>query len=148
MEWCLYCSKECYTGTDHSTGHVSCVECGRVLHQNIYTDEPTFEKGAGGESRLAGSYVTSIQSEFSESYRRTLEKGSREIHYLVVQLTSEGNESLERQASRFYQMAVHGGFTRGRRTPHVAASCLYIALRMNKEPYLLIDFAMLLTVNV
>ncbi|KAG9133125.1 hypothetical protein Leryth_023960 [Lithospermum erythrorhizon] len=148
MVWCGFCSKECATGTDHCTGIVSCIECGRVQFQDMFTDEPTFVKGAGGESRLAGSYVRSIQSENSESYRRTLEKGSTEIHYLIVQLTSEGNDNLERQASCFYKIAVERGFTRGRRTPHVAASCLYIACRTNKQPYLLIDFAMLLTVNV
>ncbi|EXC18103.1 Transcription factor IIIB 90 kDa subunit [Morus notabilis] len=48
------------------------------------------------------------------------------------------------------QIAVHRNFTRGRRTPHVAAACLYIACRTAEppKPFLLIDFSETLAINV
>ncbi|XP_078153905.1 uncharacterized protein LOC144549018 isoform X9 [Carex rostrata] len=46
------------------------------------------------------------------------------------------------------KIAVDKNFTRGRRTTHVAAACLYIACRKNKKAYLLIDFSDYLQVNV
>jgi hypothetical protein len=47
-----------------------------------------------------------------------------------------------------YSLATSNGFTRGRRTNQVAAACLYIVLRQDRRPYMLIDFCHLLSVNV
>ena len=82
-----------------------CGTCGKVLDQEIYTDEPNFVKDSTGQvgfasmpcntlfffsfclpiaplicfgaiqSRLAGSILTSIESGYSMSHQRTLEKG-------------------------------------------------------------------------
>ena len=52
------------------------------------------------------------------------------------------------QATRVYSLATSTGFTRGRRTNQVAAACLYIVLRQDRKPYMLIDFCHLLSVNV
>lgn len=80
-----------------------CGTCGKVLDQEIYTDEPTFVKDSTGQvgfllglcntgfffllqiseidifwatqSRLAGSILASIESGYSISHQRTLDKG-------------------------------------------------------------------------
>jgi len=83
-----------------------CGTCGKVLDQEIYTDEPNFVKDSTGQvgfasmpcntfffflftncsidmfwpfgaiqSRLAGRILTSIESGYSMSHQRTLEKG-------------------------------------------------------------------------
>jgi len=80
-----------------------CGTCGKVLDQEIYTDEPNFVKDSTGQvgfvsmacntffsfslpiaplicfgaiqSRLAGSILTSIESGYSMSHQRTVEKG-------------------------------------------------------------------------
>jgi len=80
-----------------------CGTCGKVLDQEIYTDEPNFVKDSTGQvgfvsmacntffsfslpiaplicfgaiqSRLAGSILTSIESGYSMSHQRTLGKG-------------------------------------------------------------------------
>ena len=80
-----------------------CGTCGKVLDQEIYTDEPNFVKDSMGQvgfvsmacntffsfslpitplicfgaiqSRLAGSILTSIESGYSMSHQRTLGKG-------------------------------------------------------------------------
>ncbi|KAF7143749.1 hypothetical protein RHSIM_Rhsim05G0035300 [Rhododendron simsii] len=148
MGWCPHCKENYPTHRDYETGTmISCSNCGKVLHNDEFTDEPTFVKGAGGESRLAGSYVKSFQSDYSESFRRTIDKGKQKIHELAVSLGTEDGAAIN-QADAFYKIAVERSFTKGRRTDQVAAACLYIACRENKKPFLLIDFSICLGINV
>ncbi|XP_015886945.3 transcription factor IIIB 60 kDa subunit isoform X1 [Ziziphus jujuba] len=162
MVWCGHCKCDRPTHRDENS-YVCCGVCGKVIYDDCFTDEPTFVKGAGGESRLAGSFVRSIASGYSESLRRTLDKGSDEIRRIVLVLKISGGDSIVNPASAFYKIAVERNFTRGRRTTQVAAACLYIACRLSKyclqfmllnrtveppKPYLLIDFSETLGINV
>ncbi|KAJ1404180.1 hypothetical protein SESBI_26777 [Sesbania bispinosa] len=71
------------------------------------------------KSKLSGHYVRTIQSEYSASRQRTLDRDS-----------------------------TRANFTRGRKSEQVQAACLYIAFRENNKPYLLIDFSNYLRTNV
>ncbi|CEP08257.1 hypothetical protein [Parasitella parasitica] len=51
-------------------------------------------------------------------------------------------------AQRYYNLAVVNRFTRGRRSDHVAAVCLYAVCRTEKSSHMLIDFSDILQVNV
>ncbi|XP_050285671.1 uncharacterized protein LOC126725175 isoform X3 [Quercus robur] len=115
--------------SSYANGLVCCDICGKVLHEDLYTDEPSFVKGAGGESKLSGSVVRSIQSGYSESFRRTLDKGRDMIESIVTTFNISGGDSIVNPACAFYQIAVERNFTRGRKTDQVAAACLYIACR-------------------
>lgn len=128
-------------------GYICCNGCGRVIDQDVYTNDVTFIKTAGG-SQLAGNFVRSVLSEYSASHERTLMKGRDEICDLVGSLNVSGGDSIIDQAHAFYTIAVERNFTRGRRTALVAASCLYIACRQNSKAYLLIDFSEYLQINV
>ncbi|KAI8553606.1 hypothetical protein RHMOL_Rhmol05G0028700 [Rhododendron molle] len=128
MGWCPHCEGYHPTHRDYDTGMISCSNCGKVLQHDEFTEEPTFVKGAGGESRLAGSYVKSFQSDYSESFRRTIDKGKQKIHELAVSLGIE-DVGATNLADAFYKIAVERSFTKGRRTDQVAAACLYIACR-------------------
>ncbi len=55
---------------------------------------------------------------------------------------------IKEAAYRLYKLALQHGFTRGRRVNQVAATCLYIACRQDKKPFMLIDFSDHLSVNV
>nr|XP_023929573.1 transcription factor IIIB 90 kDa subunit-like isoform X2 [Quercus suber] len=141
--------------SSYANGLVCCDVCGKVLHEDLYTDEPSFVKGAGGESKLSGSVVRSIQSGYSESFRRTLDKviffiGRDMIESIVTTFNISGGDSIVNPACAFYQIAVERNFTRGRKTDQVAAACLYIACRVAKDPkpFLLIDFSEYLSINV
>ncbi|KAL5662613.1 hypothetical protein ACJX0J_029738, partial [Zea mays] len=125
-----------------------CGTCGKVLDQEVYTDEPTFVKDNKGQSRLAGSILESIESGYSMSRQRTLDKGRDEIRQIVNNLHISGGETIVSKAFRFYELALDRNFTRGRRTTHVAAACLYIACRQSKKAYLLIDFSDHLQISV
>ncbi|RYG61119.1 transcription initiation factor IIB family protein, partial [archaeon] len=52
------------------------------------------------------------------------------------------------RAYRLFQLALQKNVVFGRRQSHIVASCLYIICRQEKSPFLLIDFADLLQVNV
>uniref|UniRef100_A0A7N2LMD8 Cyclin-like domain-containing protein n=1 Tax=Quercus lobata TaxID=97700 RepID=A0A7N2LMD8_QUELO len=101
-------------------------------------------------SKLSGSVVRSIQSGYSESFRRTLDKGRDMIESIVTTFNISGGDSIVNPACAFYQIAVERNFTRGRKTDQVAAACLYIACRVAKDPkpFLLIDFSEYLSINV
>ncbi|XP_077232999.1 cyclin/Brf1-like TBP-binding protein isoform X2 [Tasmannia lanceolata] len=149
MTWCKHCAKDCATERDNDNGgYVCCADCGRVIDQDIYATEVTFVKSAGGQSQLSGSFIRSVQSDYSASHERTLLKGRDEISDMVVGLCVGGGDSIINQAHAFYTIAVERNFTRGRRTSQVSAACLYIACRQNSKPFLLIDFSEYLQINV
>ncbi|KAG9452046.1 hypothetical protein H6P81_004950 [Aristolochia fimbriata] len=148
MPWCKHCAKACATVRDTDNGYVCCAGCGRVIDQDIFSTDVTFIKGSGGQSQMAGSFIRSVLSDYSASHERTLMKGRDEIYDLVTSLCISGGDSIVNPAHAFYTIAVERNFTRGRRTSHVAAACLYIACRQDSKPYLLIDFSEYLQVNV
>lgn len=58
------------------------------------------------------------------------------------------SEVVSLAATRLYTLAVEHKFTKGRRSAHVAAVCLYVACRQKEtRNYMLIDFSDLLQVN-
>ncbi|KAI3665245.1 hypothetical protein L6452_43869 [Arctium lappa] len=121
MVWCHHCAKNSETHRDYTTGNVCCVDCGKVVSQDIYTEDATFVKdSAGGQAHLAGNLVR-MENACSESHRRTLEKGN------VVMIVKYGISNVS-HATKYYQIAVERGFTKGRRTGQVAAAnCLHVA---------------------
>lgn len=148
MIYCTHCADYCPSIKDPDKGYICCGTCGKVLDQEIYTDEPNFVKDSTGQSRLAGSILTSIESGYSMSHQRTVEKGKDEISQIVNNLHVSGGDTIISKALKYYELALDRNFTRGRRTTHVAAACLYIACRQSKKAYLLIDFSDYLQISV
>ncbi|URE12119.1 hypothetical protein MUK42_24699 [Musa troglodytarum] len=133
MGWCSHCVDDCPTIRDPDKGYICCAICGRILDEDIYFTGPTFAKDSSGQSRFAGSIMHSVQSGYSASHERTLMKGRDEIRHIVDSLRVGGGDSIINKAHAFYQIAVDKNFTKGRRTSHVAAACLYIACRCSGE---------------
>uniref|UniRef100_J3LWF6 Cyclin-like domain-containing protein n=1 Tax=Oryza brachyantha TaxID=4533 RepID=J3LWF6_ORYBR len=146
--YCPYCQCNRDVRKDPDKNFIFCVTCGAVLDDQVYDGEPTFQKGADGQARLAGCFLSSIESSHSISHERTVNKGIEEIRQIVNSLHVSGGETIINRARLFYELAVDKSFTRGRRTTHVAAACLYIACRRSKKAYLLIDFSDHLQISV
>uniref|UniRef100_A0A0D9VP93 Cyclin-like domain-containing protein n=1 Tax=Leersia perrieri TaxID=77586 RepID=A0A0D9VP93_9ORYZ len=127
--YCSHCQDNCPIIKDPDKNYTCCGICGKVLDDQVYDGEPTFQKGADGQARLAGSILSSIESGSSASHQRTLYKGKEEIRQIVNSLRVGGGDTIIDKAHRYYELAVDKNFTRGRRTTHVAAACLYIACR-------------------
>ncbi|KAK6127109.1 hypothetical protein DH2020_039147 [Rehmannia glutinosa] len=147
MVWCSNCAKN-ITRPDHVEGKICCSLCGRVLDEDNFSQEPTFVKNAGGQSQLSGTFVKTIENEYSVSRERILYEARDGIYHMSNSLGIDGGTFIINAAVAFYTIAVERNFTRGRRKEQVEAACLYIACRENKKPFLLIDFSEHLRINV
>ncbi|KAI5073301.1 hypothetical protein GOP47_0011314 [Adiantum capillus-veneris] len=159
MVWCSYCAKDQVAEADDINGFTCCTGCGRVLDDNVYSSDPTFTKGADGQSSVQGNFVRDRQygtynvggeghQYATDSHERTLERGRDEIRDISDFLAMSSREDAVNAAHRLYIIAVERNFTRGRRTIQVAAACLYIICRQEQKPFLLIDFSDCLQTNV
>ncbi|XP_058737785.1 transcription factor IIIB 60 kDa subunit-like isoform X3 [Vicia villosa] len=146
MVFCDHCVKD-VLAERHDDCYLTCTSCGKVLEDQYFTEEPTFVKDSAGKSKLSGSYVKAVQSEFSLSRERTLHRASKEMENLSLNL-GVSEQDMIHQALAFYEIALEKNFTRGRKSEQVRAACLYIAFRQNKKPYFLIDFSNILRINV
>ncbi|KAK7300535.1 hypothetical protein RJT34_11381 [Clitoria ternatea] len=127
MVFCSTCCKQVVGVRDSS--FLCCEGCGVVLEDFFYAEEATFVKDAGGQSKLSGSYVQSVQKDFSASRQRTLDKAYEEMKYLGDALGVGQCEGMANEAVQLYKIALDRNFTRGRKSELVHASCLYIAFR-------------------
>ncbi|XP_071720163.1 transcription factor IIIB 60 kDa subunit-like isoform X2 [Rutidosis leptorrhynchoides] len=143
MTWCVHCAKNSEPYRDYSTGTVSCVDCGRVISQDLYTEDATFVKDSSGGAHLSGNLIK-IGSSCGESHRRTLEKG----YAIIDQLVDKYGIRNVNHAAKYYEIAVERNFTKGRRRSLVAAACLYLACREQDKAFLLIEFSSELAVSV
>eukprot|EP00250_Pteridium_aquilinum_P019302 c24385_g2_i1 orf=141-2372(+) len=159
MVWCSYCAKDQVAEADDINGFTCCTGCGRVLDDNVFSSDPTFTKGADGQSSVQGNFIRDRQySSYNnggeghqyatDSHEKTLEKGRDEIRDIADFLAMSSREDVVNAAHRLYIIAVERNFTRGRRTNQVAAASLYIICRQEQKPFLLIDFSDCLQTNV
>ncbi|CAM0877724.1 unnamed protein product [Alopecurus aequalis] len=146
--YCEHCEEDCRLVTDPDNRSISCGMCGKVISEHDYDDDPGFFKGAHGEVRRNGQTGKYVEIGISLSRERTEAKGRDEIEQIVQSLHVSGGDSIISPAHNFYKLALDKGFTKGRRTSHVAAACLYMACRRSEKPYLLIDFSDYLRISV
>ncbi|KAL0558390.1 hypothetical protein IC582_002953 [Cucumis melo] len=147
MVWCSNCVKN-VAGSRDEAGFLYCDMCGKVLDSYNFSQDPTFTKDSGGQSQLSGNFVRSIQSNYSASRERTLNKAFEDMRYMRNGLNMGESDEIIRVAGAFYRIALERNFTRGRNAEFVQAACLYIACREKNKPYLLIDFSNYLRINV
>ncbi|XP_051908631.1 BRF1 RNA polymerase III transcription initiation factor subunit b isoform X2 [Hippocampus zosterae] len=144
---------------DQARGSAVCTSCGSVLEDNIIVSEVQFVEGSGGVSSAVGQFVSTdgpaktplIGSGFhtsvgKESRAQTLQSGRRQIYHLGNQL--QLNQHCLDTAFNFFKMVVSRHLTRGRKTEHIIAACLYLVCRTEGTPHMLLDLSDLLQVNV
>uniref|UniRef100_A0A3Q0SYK6 Transcription factor IIIB 90 kDa subunit n=1 Tax=Amphilophus citrinellus TaxID=61819 RepID=A0A3Q0SYK6_AMPCI len=144
---------------DQARGSAVCTGCGSVLEDNIIVSEVQFVEGSGGVSSAVGQFVSAdgpvkaplLGSGFhtsvgKESRAQTLQNGKRQIQQLGSQL--QLNQHCLDTAFNFFKLVVSKHLTRGRKTEHVIAACLYLVCRTEGTPHMLLDLSDLLQVNV
>ncbi|XP_043962566.1 transcription factor IIIB 90 kDa subunit-like isoform X1 [Gambusia affinis] len=143
---------------DQARGSAVCTGCGSVLEDNIIVSEVQFVEGSGGVSSAVGQFVSAdgpvkaplLGSGFhtgvgKESRAQTLQNGKRQIQQLGSQL--QLNQHCLDTAFNFFKLVVSKHLTRGRRTEHVIAACLYLVCRTEGTPHMLLDLSDLLQVR-
>ncbi|XP_074282498.1 transcription factor IIIB 60 kDa subunit-like [Silene latifolia] len=143
--WCTSCART--TTVETNDLYTCCTSCGKVVAENIYTEEVQFRKNAAGQMQKDSRSVR-IESENSGSRERTLNKAKEFILEMIQNMGIGDGEFLAIPSVRFYEIAVEKDFLRGRRAEQVAAACLYIACREKNRPFLLIEFSEYLRINV
>ncbi|XP_068730710.1 transcription factor IIIB 90 kDa subunit-like isoform X1 [Montipora capricornis] len=144
---------------DQARGDAVCMGCGSVLEDNIIVSEVQFQENSLGGASAIGQFVSAegnkagvgLGSGFrhglgQESRAVTLENGKRRINMVGHQL--QMNQHCIDTAYNFYKLAVNKRLTRGRRTNHVVAACLYLVCRTERTPHMLLDFSDVLQVDV
>ncbi|XP_071487027.1 transcription factor IIIB 90 kDa subunit-like [Diadema antillarum] len=144
--------------TDQARGNAVCVTCGAVIEDNFIVSEVSFAENTLGGSSVIGQFVSSegdkantLGNNFrhgfgKESRTVTLQAGKRNILHLGGQLKL--NQQRTDMAYNFFKMAVQKKLTRGRKTMHIVAACLYLVCRVEGTPHMLLDLSDLLQVNV
>lgn len=145
--------------TDPARGDVVCTACGTVLEHSAIVSEIQFEENAHGGSSALGQFVSSDSKGgargFGQSFHTGLGKESREI---TQQNARKAITNLAHQlrlsqlcideAFNFFKMALSRQLTRGRRSTHVIAACLYMTCRIEGTAHMLIDFSDVLQIDV
>uniref|UniRef100_A0A665X632 B-related factor 1 n=1 Tax=Echeneis naucrates TaxID=173247 RepID=A0A665X632_ECHNA len=144
---------------DQARGDAVCMGCGSVLEDNIIVSEVEFVESGGGGSLAVGQFVSSqdgakhpsfgdshLTGMGRESRAQTLQRAKQHINTLGHQL--QMNQHCLDTAFNFYRMALTKHLTRGRRSSHVIAACLYLVCRTEGTPHMLLDLSDLLQVNV
>jgi transcription factor IIIB 90 kDa subunit len=140
---------------DPARGDAVCIDCGRVLEESVIVAEVGFSEDARGRSNVVGQHVNasgrpnsfSVLPGFSrEATAMTMSNGRRRIWHLVsaLRLTSRHAEA----ALRLFRLAVERNFHKGRRMANVCCACLYVVVRIERTPHMLIDFSDILETNV
>ncbi|XP_059209803.1 transcription factor IIIB 90 kDa subunit-like [Centropristis striata] len=144
---------------DQARGDAVCMTCGSVLEDNIIVSEVEFVETGGGGSSAVGQFVSTdgggVNPSFGdghftgvgrESRAQTLQRARLSINTLGHQL--QMNKHCLDTALNFYKMALTKHLTRGRKSSHVIAACLYMVCRTEGTPHMLLDLSDLLQVNV
>nr|BCL66206.1 Transcription initiation factor TFIIIB Brf1 subunit [Volvox reticuliferus]BCL66274.1 Transcription initiation factor TFIIIB Brf1 subunit [Volvox reticuliferus] len=161
MVWCSQCQAEVEVEADEAKGFSCCVQCGRVVEDTAFSSDVMFAKGSDGAGELVGQMVGANGDAHGigrysggrlwasgGGHEAAVSRGRQEVVALVEALRiSPSSEAIE-AAHRLYRLALQRGFTKGRRVNQVAAVCLYIFCRLERRPYMLIDFSDHLSVNV
>ncbi|CAB4010686.1 transcription factor IIIB 90 kDa subunit-like [Paramuricea clavata] len=131
---------------DPSRGDTVCTNCGSVLEEGAIVSEVGFQETSAGGTSVIGQFVSNEGNKvgqglgFRPGYGResrtvTLENGKRRLQALANQLQLN-NHCIE-SAYMFFKLAVSKRLTKGRRTNHIAAACLYLVCRTEKTPRIL-----------
>jgi len=160
---------------DVSRADAVCTGCGNVLESSFIVSDIQFEENAHGGSSAIGTFVSSDSKGggFSgsaltgggggggglrvgglqvglgrESRELTLRNARKKIEALAHQLCLR-RDRIDK-AFHFFKLALSANLTRGRKSTHVIAACVYITCRTENPPtsHMLIDFSDVLQIDV
>lgn len=138
---------------DNARGDAVCTNCGSVLEDNLIVSEVQFEETGHGASAMVGQFVAADSAggatnfgygkfqvgSGNESREVTIKKAKRDITHLCHQL--QLNQHYIDTSLNFFRMALMRHLTRGRKSTHIYAACVYITCRIEGTSHLLVDIS-------
>jgi len=135
-----------------------CTRCGTVVEQGMIVSEVTFMDSGGGMSAV-GTFVSGDKkggsNTFGGNFLTGVGRESREVtlknaRTKIVSLTQQLRLRKDHvdMSFHFYKLALNKGITRGRKSAHVIAACVYITCRTESTGHMLIDISDVLEIDV
>ncbi|XP_062125993.1 transcription factor IIIB 90 kDa subunit [Drosophila sulfurigaster albostrigata] len=137
---------------DNARGDRVCMNCGSVLEDSLIVSEVQFEEVGHGAAAI-GQFVSAESSggatnygygkfqvgSGTESREVTIKKAKKDITLLCQQL--QLTQHYADTALNFFKMALSRHLTRGRKSTHIYAACVYMTCRTEGTSHLLIDIS-------
>ncbi|XP_017023579.1 transcription factor IIIB 90 kDa subunit [Drosophila kikkawai] len=137
---------------DNARGDRVCMNCGSVLEDSLIVSEVQFEEVGHGAAAI-GQFVSADSSggatnygygkfqvgSGTESREVTIKKAKKDITLLCQQL--QLSQHYADTALNFFKMALSRHLTRGRKSTHIYAACVYMTCRTEGTSHLLIDIS-------
>ncbi|XP_002041102.2 transcription factor IIIB 90 kDa subunit [Drosophila sechellia] len=137
---------------DNARGDRVCMNCGSVLEDSLIVSEVQFEEVGHGAAAI-GQFVSAESSggatnygygkfqvgSGTESREVTIKKAKKDITLLCQQL--QLSQHYADTALNFFKMALSRHLTRGRKSTHIYAACVYMTCRTEGTSHLLIDIS-------
>ncbi|CAF0773459.1 unnamed protein product [Rotaria sp. Silwood1] len=147
-------SKACKCGgteidTDPARGVTVCMLCGEVIEDIRIVNEAEITETSGGGIQVIGQFLSEndvrggsaggmMNFNIRESRQITLHKARRGITDIASNMRM--NHHCIDAAFKIYKMALDRGLSRGNKSTHLLASCLYIICRTEGTQHILLDF--------
>ena len=123
---------------DNARGDAVCTNCGSVLEDSLIVSEIQFEEVGRGAAAI-GQFVSAESTGGATGYGKfqvgsgtesrevTIKKAKKEITHLCQQL--QLTQHCIDTSVNFFRMALMRHLTRGRKSTHIYAACVYITCR-------------------
>lgn len=138
-----------------TTGQKSCMQCGYILENYGVVNDVSFNKDGGGGSTLNATFISSEHNAGTTDYHKAF--GYRNYRQQIERSAKQkidsccnrlGCTAIAEPALQYFKMALINKHTRGRKVEYTIGACLYLACRQNTRPFMLIDFADELDIDV
>jgi len=141
---------------------IICMNCGQLIKEESITVGPVWKQNdkdkssnqtttlsINNQNKMIGTTLRIRQMESDKilNNEKSFQQGKRQIKFICQGIDLEDND-VKKKAIRLFQLAIEYGKVKSRRRDIVCACCIYIACRLKKQPYLLIDFSDFLQINV
>eukprot|EP00092_Neocalanus_flemingeri_P014384 GFUD01015516.1.p1 GENE.GFUD01015516.1~~GFUD01015516.1.p1 ORF type:complete len:720 (+),score=233.36 GFUD01015516.1:40-2199(+) len=145
--------------SDSTRADAVCTGCGTVLESGMIVSDVTFmDNGSGGMSAI-GTFVSGDRKGGSNTFggnfmtgvgRESREVTLRNARAKIVALAQQLRLRQDHvdMSFYFYKLALAKHLTRGRKSSHVIAACVYITCRTEGTGHMLMDFSDVLQVDV
>ncbi|CAF2472231.1 unnamed protein product [Rotaria sp. Silwood2] len=135
--------------TDPARGVTVCMQCGEVIEDMRIVNEAEITETSGGGIQVVGQWLSNddvrgasaggmMGFNIRESRQVTLHKARRGITDIASNMRM--NHHCVDAAFKIYKMALDRGLSRGNKSSHLLAACLYIICRTEATQHILLDF--------
>ncbi|KAF7700656.1 Transcription factor IIIB 60 kDa subunit [Cucumispora dikerogammari] len=134
--------------TDDILGMTYCEDCGSLQEENSITSTLQFDKHEGvssinGQIHRISDIVTKVNNSFVTVSNHFIKNTLKSICSPIGL-----GEDHALSALKWYKLSLQYNLSRGKSILYTLSACVYLVCRLEKSPHLLMDFSVLLRINV